>query len=160
MAKTKQEKLDLIAEKQYYKTHKKKQKLTVGDVIFNILNYAFFGIFTISCIFPFYYLFINTISDNSLVRIGAINFIPKGIHFQNYLSLLNAGEILDAFLVSASRTVIGTALMVLVSGLAGYLMTKQEMWHRKVWYRFLVITMYFNAGLVPTYLNFLMLCLT
>ena len=160
MAKTKQEKLDLKAEKLYYKTHKKKQKLTVGDVIFNILNYAFFGIFTISCIFPFYYLFINTISDNALVRIGAINFIPKGLHLQNYMSLLGADEIIDAFVVSASRTVLGTALMVLVSGLAGYLMTKQEMWHRKIWYRFLVITMYFNAGLVPTYLNFLMLGLT
>lgn len=160
MAKTKQEKLDLKAEKKYYKTHKKKQKLTVGDVIFNILNYAFFGIFTISCLFPFYYLFINTISDNALVRIGAINFVPQGIHFQNYLSLLNASEILDAFLVSVSRTVIGTSLMVVVSALAGYLMTKQEMWHRKVWYRFLVITMYFNAGLVPTYLNLLMLGLT
>lgn len=160
MAKTKQEKLDLKAEKLYYKTHKKKQKLTVGDVIFNILNYAFFGIFTISCIFPFYYLFINTISDNALVRIGAINFIPKGLHLQNYMSLLGADEIIDAFVVSASRTILGTALMVLVSGLAGYLMTKQEMWHRKIWYRFLVITMYFNAGLVPTYLNFLMLGLT
>lgn len=160
MAKTKQEKLDLKAEKLYYKTHKKKTKYTVGDVIFNILNYAFFGIFTLSCIFPFYYLFINTISDNSLVRIGAINFFPKGLHLQNYLSLLNANEILDAFLVSASRTVIGTSLMVVVSGLAGYLMTKQEMWHRKIWYRFLVITMYFNAGLVPGYLNLLMLGLT
>ena len=160
MAKTKQEKLDLKAEKLYYKTHKKKTKYTVGDVIFNILNYAFFGIFTISCIFPFYYLFINTISDNSLVRIGAINFIPKGIHFQNYLSMLGADEILDAFVISVSRTFIGTALMVVISALAGYLMTKQEMWHRKIWYRFLVITMYFNAGLVPTYLNFLMLGLT
>lgn len=160
MAKTKQEKLDLKAEKKYYKTHKKKVKYSAGDVIFNILNYAFFGIFTLSCIFPFYYLFINTISDNSLVRIGAINFIPKGLHLENYLSLLGAQEILDAFVVSASRTVIGTALMVVVSALAGYLMTKQEMWHRKIWYRFLVITMYFNAGLVPTYLNFLMLGLT
>ena len=160
MAKTKQEKLDLKAEKLYYKTHKRKTKFTVGDVFFNILNYAFFGIFTLSCIFPFYYLFINTISDNSLVRIGAINFFPKGLHLQNYMSLLGADEIIDAFVVSASRTVIGTALMVVVSALAGYLMTKQEMWHRKVWYRFLVITMYFNAGLVPTYLNFLMLGLT
>ena len=160
MAKTKQEKLDLKAEKLYYKTHKKKVKYSFGDVVFNILNYGFFGIFMISCIFPFYYLFINTISDNALVRIGAINFIPKGIHLQNYLSLLGAGEILDAFVVSVSRTIIGTSLMVVVSALAGYLMTKQEMWHRKVWYRFLVITMYFNAGLVPTYLNFLMLGLT
>ena len=85
MAKTKQEKLDAKAEKLYYKTHKKKTKFTAGDVIFNIINYAFFGLFTLSCIFPFYYLFINTISDNSLVRIGAINFVPKGIHFENCL---------------------------------------------------------------------------
>ena len=119
MAKTKQEKLDLKAEKQYYKTHKKKVNYTVGDVIFNILNYAFFGIFTISCFFPFYYLFINTISDNALVRTGSINFIPKGIHLQNYLSMLGASEILDAFLVSASRTLIGTSLMVVISALAG-----------------------------------------
>ena len=76
------------------------------------------------------------------------------------MSLLGADEILDAFTVSVSRTLIGTSLMVLISALAGYLMTKQEMWHRKIWYRFLVITMYFNAGLVPTYLNFLMLGLT
>ena len=39
MAKTKQEKLDLKAEKLYYKTHKRKTKFTVGDVFFNILNY-------------------------------------------------------------------------------------------------------------------------
>ena len=49
MAKTKQEKLDAKAEKLYYKTHKKKTKLTAGDVTFNIINYAFFGLFTISC---------------------------------------------------------------------------------------------------------------
>ena len=42
----------------------------------------------------------------------------------------------------------------------GYLVTKQEMWHRSLWYRFLVITMYFNAGLIPTYLNLVMLGLT
>ncbi len=160
MAKTKQEKLDLKAEKQYYKTHKKKQHYTVKDIIFFILNYSFFGIFTLSCIFPFYYLFINTISSNSLVRAGSITFIPKGIHFQNYIAMLSADEVMTAFGVSISRTIIGTALMVVISALAGYLMTQQEMWHRKFWYRFLVITMYFNAGLVPTYLNLLMLGLT
>ncbi len=39
-------------------------------------------------------------------------------------------------------------------------MTKNEMWHKKFWYRFLVITMYFNAGIIPVYLNLLMLGLT
>ena len=160
MAMTKQEKLDLKAEKLYYKTHKKKQKYTVKDIIFFIINYSFFGIFTLSCIFPFYYLFINTISSNALVRTGSINFVPKGIHFQNYIAMLGAEEVIRAFGVSISRTIIGTVLMVVISALAGYLMTQQDMWHRKFWYRFLVITMYFNAGLVPTYLNLMMLGLT
>ncbi|MBQ7919671.1 MAG: carbohydrate ABC transporter permease [Lachnospiraceae bacterium] len=160
MAKTKQEKLDAKKEKEYYKTHKRQYKLTLGDIVFNVINYVFFIAFTITCIFPFYYLFINTISDNDLVRKGAINFIPQGIHLSNYTSMLQAGEISQAFLVSIGRTLLGTALMVLASAFVGYLVTKQEMWHRKLWYRFLVITMYFNAGIIPWYLNMSMLGLT
>lgn len=160
MAKTAQEKLDLKAEKAYYKKHKKSFKLTPGNIVFSILNYTFFIVFTISCLFPFYYLFINTISSNDLVQKGMINFIPRGINFDNYLSLMNAGEVRQAFLVSIGRTLIGTTLMVAASAFVGYVVTKQEMWHRKFWYRFLVITMYFNAGTIPWYLNMSMLGLT
>lgn len=160
MAKTKQEKLDAKREKQYYKKHKKMYRTTVGDVIFNIFNYAFFTIFTLSCIFPFYYLFINTISDNSLVKRGLINFYPKGINIDNYLALREVGDLGASFIVTISRTLIGTILMVIASAFVGYLVTKQEMWHRSFWYRFLVITMYFNAGMIPLYLNMALLGLT
>lgn len=160
MAKTEQEKLDLKAEKLYYKKHKRQFKLTPGDILFNIINYTFFIVFTLCCIFPFYYLFINTISDNSLVQKGMINFIPRGINFDNYIGIMNAGEVGQAFLVSFGRTFLGTILMVLASAFVGYLVTKQQMWHRKFWYRFLVITMYFNAGTIPWYLNMSMLGLT
>ena len=50
--------------------------------------------------------------------------------------------------------------MVAASAFIGYLVTQQEMWGRKVWYRFIVITMYFNAGLIPWFLNMQMLGLT
>ena len=160
MAKTAQEKLDAKAEKQYYKTHKRSYKLTTGDIVFNILNYGFFLIFTLSCIFPFYYLFINTISSNDLVSRGMINFIPRGLNLDNYVNLVKSNEIGQAFFVSIGRTLLGTALMVMASAFVGYLVTKQQMWHRKFWYRFLVITMYFNAGTIPRYLNMSMLGLT
>ena len=62
--------------------------------------------------------------------------------------------------MTVSRTVLGTALMVLTSAWAGYLVTKRKMWHRSFWYRALVVTMYFNAGLIPWYTNMLMLGLT
>lgn len=160
MAMTKQEKLDAKAEKAYEKKHKRKYKLTAGDIIFNILNYGFFGIFTISCIFPFYYIFINTISSRSAVTRGEVLFYPIGVTLKNYLDILKVDDVFRAFGVSITRTLIGTALMVLATGFIGYLVTKEEMWHRKLWYRFLIITMYFNAGIIPWYMNMNMLGLT
>lgn len=160
MAKTAQEKLDEKREKEYKKKHKKIYKTKPGDIVFNVLNYIFFILFTLTCIFPFYYLFINTISDNDLVKRGLINFYPKGINFNNYIALKGVNDLGYAFLVTISRTILATTLMVVASAFVGYLVTKQEMWKRSFWYRFLVITMYFNAGLIPWYLNFAMLGLT
>lgn len=142
------------------KTRKKRIKLKFGDVVFNIINYSAFAAFTLICIFPFYYLFINTISDNELVRKGLINFVPRGVHFENYIRLLQVNDLFGSFAVTLARTIFGTFLMVLASAFVGYLVTQQEMWGRSFWYRFLVITMYFNAGIIPWYLNMAMLGLT
>jgi multiple sugar transport system permease protein/putative aldouronate transport system permease protein len=139
---------------------KQHKKHSIGDIIFFFFDYLFFILFTLSCLFPFYYLFINTISDASLVSQGLINFVPRGINIQNYLALRNVSDLGNSLAVSLARTILGTALMVLASAFVGYLVTKQEMWHRKFFYRFLVITMYFNAGLIPWYLNMSMLGLT
>ena len=128
--------------------------------LFDSLIIIFFVIFTFICIFPFYYLFINTISDNTKVAAGRINFLPEGIHLKNYQRIFSRQELGDSAIVTVARTVIGTALMVLTSAWAGYLVTKRKMWRRSFWYRALVITMYFNAGLIPWYTNMLMLGLT
>ncbi|MDD7403110.1 MAG: carbohydrate ABC transporter permease [bacterium] len=160
MAKTAQEKIDAKKEKEYYKKHKKMYRTTPGDVVFNVLNYTFFGLFTLTCIFPFYYLFINTVSNNDLVKKGLVNFYPKGFNIDNYIALRQVSDLGSAFIVTITRTIIGTILMVLASAFVGYLVTKQEMWHRSFWYRFLVITMYFNAGMIPIYLNMALLGLT
>lgn len=158
MLRSKQERLDEKAEMQ--NVNKRKYKLTVGDIIFNILNYSVFGIFTILCIFPFYYIFINTISENSKVSRGLINFFPEGFHINNYIAILELREIGNALMVTFGRTVLGTAVMVLASSFIAYLMTKDDMWGKKFWYRFTIITMYFNAGLIPWFLNMSMLGLT
>lgn len=135
-------------------------KRSIGDILFDSLNYLVFALFTISCIFPFYYIFINTISDSSLVVAGKITLIPRGINIQNYINMMKVDDIFNAFVVTVGRTLIGTALMVAATGLIGYLVTKKEMWHRQIWYRFIIITMYFNAGIIPWYMNMSMLGLT
>ena len=135
-------------------------RATVGDITFNIINVAVFSIFTLLCVFPFYYLFINTISNNDLVGANMITLLPRGIHFNNYIALKDVQDFGNSVLVTVSRSILGTALMVLASAFAGYLTTKRAMWNRSFWYRALVITMYFNAGTIPWYLNMLGLGLT
>lgn len=148
------------ARKRKEKPEKRSFKLTPGDYVFNIINYTVFAIFTLICLFPFYYLLINTISDNDLVRVGAIKFIPRGIHFKNFIALKNVSDLGTSIMVSLGRTVIGTTLMIFASALTGFLVTQKEMWKRSFWYRFIVITMYFNAGIIPWYLTMSMLGLT
>ncbi|MBQ8200619.1 MAG: carbohydrate ABC transporter permease [Clostridia bacterium] len=133
---------------------------TPGDIIFDSLLYIFFGAFTLLCVFPFYYLLINTISNNDAVTAGHVNFYPIGLHLKNYIALKDVADLGSSVVVTIARTIIGTALMVIVSAWAGYLVTKQKMWKRSFMYRALVITMYFNAGLIPWYMNMLMLGLT
>lgn len=131
----------------------KKKKLTAGDITFNVINYIVFGIFTLICIYPFYYMVINTISANDLSASGAINFLPKGIHFENYKALLQLNGLSSAVLVSLGKTVIGTGLTVLATAFLGFMFSQEKMWKRKFWYRFIVITMYFNAGLIPMFVT-------
>ena len=135
-------------------------KLSKGDIIFNIINYTVFALITLACLFPFYYLFINTISSNDAVVSGKVNFFPVGVHLQNYIALKEVADLGSSIIVTVARTILGTALMVMVSAWAGYLVTKQKMYKRSLMYRALVITMYFNAGLIPWYMNMLMLGLT
>ena len=63
-------------------------------------------------------------------------------------------------MVSVSRTVIGTLLTVFASAFLGYMFTRNTMWRRRFWYRFVVFTMYFNAGIIPWYLTMMNLHLT
>lgn len=124
-----------------------------GDVCFDLINVLLLTVFTLICVFPFYYLFINTISDNVLSARGLITLFPKGVHFENYIQIFKISGILTAAIVSLARTVIGTTLSVFASAFLGYLLTKQNMIGHKLVYRFIVVTMYFNAGVIPWYIN-------
>ena len=97
---------------------------TAGDVVFDVINITVFTLFMIICIFPFYYLFINTISDNDLSARGLVTLFPRGIHFQNYAQVFKIRGIFNAALISLARTVLGSTLTVLASAFVGYLMSK------------------------------------
>ena len=128
------------------------KKWKTQEVFFQTLIMTLFGLFALICFFPFYYITINTLSANDLVASGKLLVFPVGLHFTNYIQAITVKGILPATFVSIGRTIFGTFFTVLTASFLGYCMTKQEYWHRTFWYRFLIVTMYFSAGLIPWYI--------
>ena len=137
-----------------------KIKQSAGDRTLTVVLVIIFALFAIICAYPFYYLIINSISANDLSAAGKVNFLPHAIQFQNYLDVMKLNGLGMAMFISVARTVIGTVCTVLASAFLGFMFTQERMWHRKFWYRFMVITMYFNAGLIPMYMTMRSLHLT
>lgn len=133
---------------------------TKGEEVYNVFNILFFLVFAFICVYPFYYLIINSISSNNASAAGQVNWWPQGIHWENYKQVFALSGLTTSAFISVARTVIGTVLTVIASAFLGFMFTQEKMWHRKFWYRFIVITMYFNAGLIPMFITMKNLHLT
>ena len=142
------------------KSKKVKYKVSFSDRLISVLTYIIYSIFAFVCAYPFYYIFINTISANNLSERGKIIFWPKEIHFTNYQNVMKISGLFQAMEVSVARTVIGTIVTVVVAAFLGYMFTRETMWHRKLWFRMVAATMYFNAGIIPWFITMKNLGLT
>ncbi|MDY3108620.1 MAG: carbohydrate ABC transporter permease [Lachnospiraceae bacterium] len=143
-----------------YKAPKVKYKVSFGDRMISVITYIVYTFFAFVCAYPFYYIFINTISANNLSERGKIIFLPKEIHFTNYQQVMKIQGLFQALKVSLARTVVGTIVTVIIAAFLGYMFTRESLWHRKLWFRLVAATMYFNAGIIPWFITMKNLGLT
>lgn len=128
-----------------------KQK-KLSDIMFDAVNYLLLLLLLVVTVYPFYYIFIYSISDSFEAQKGVFLW-PAGFSLESYKASFRLKGIWDSAIVSVSRTVLGTVITVLCSAFFAYLITKREMPFRKLIYRFVLVTMYFNAGFIPWYLT-------
>ncbi len=122
---------------------------STGDRIISVFTYIIYAFFAFVCAYPFYYIIINSISANNLSERGKVLFWPLEVHFKNYTRLATIPGLMDAARISVLRTLVGTALTVITASFLGYMFTRETLWKRKLWYRFVAVTMYCNAGIIP-----------
>ncbi len=123
------------------------------NVLFNTINYTLMVLFALICIYPFYYIFIISLSNPQEAAKGGVFLFPKGITLFNYANVIKLKGIPNAAFVSVARAVVGTIVTVFSCAIFGYVITKKELVLRKFFYRMVVITMYLNAGLIPWYIT-------
>lgn len=127
----------------------KKIKTSAGDKAITVVTYIIYTLFAFVCVYPFYYVIINSFSANNLSERGKVLLIPLEPHLKNYTSVFNLPGLADAAKMSLMRTVVGAVLTVFIAAFLGFMFTRNSLWHRKLWYRFVTVTMYVNAGIIP-----------
>ena len=132
----------------------RKIKEPLSRRIFLVCNGTFLIIFALVCLVPFINLLSISLSDSAAVDAGNVGLTPVGFNLTAYEFLLQKTEFWKAFAISIERVVLGTVLSLAINILAAYPLSraKNKFKGRKFYVALLVVTMFFNGGIVPTYI--------
>ena len=132
-----------------------KRKLEISELIFKILSYTLLTAFALCCLYPFLYAISASLSERHAVEYSEIILLPKGLQFKAFSDMFSRNEFWNAYSNTLFLTIYGTIWSLLVAILGGYALSKKRLLFRKFFNFFLVFTMWFSAGIVPQYLNYL-----
>ena len=127
-------------------------KRSAGDIIFEICVVTGFVLFAILCFYPMYYVLIYSLSDSSAAVSHGVTLLPVQFTLMNYQMIFLSSDVPMAILVSIARAVVGTGITIFFSFMYAYLVTRHDLPLKRFFYRFLIISMYLGAGLIPWYL--------
>ncbi len=132
-----------------------KRKLEISELIFKIISYTLLTVFALLCLYPFIYAVSASISGRTAVEYGQIVLLPKAVQFDAFARMFGDNMFWNAYSNTLFLTLYGTLWSMLTAILGAYALSKRRLLFRKFFNFFLVFTMWFSAGIVPQYLNYL-----
>jgi len=132
-----------------------KRKLETTELIFKIISYLFLTMFSIMCLYPLIFAVSASISGRQAVEYSQVVLLPKQIQFDAFRRMFNDNMFWNSYSNTLFITLYGTLWAMLTSILGAYALSKKRLLFRKFFNFFLVFTMWFSAGIVPQYLNYL-----
>ena len=122
------------------------------STLFDIFNTILIGVLAFLCLYPLYFLLINSLLESSAVATG-IYLWPKGFTLQAFEEVIGEAGIINSIGISVAPTIIGAGVSVGCCSFLAYMLTQQMLPCRKLIYRMVIVTMYLNAGFIPLYLT-------
>jgi len=129
-------------------------RLSTNEKIFKILAYVLIGAFAMMALYPIVYAFSASISSRLAYESGSVVLWPKEITFQVYEVIIYDKAFWISYTNTLFYTVFGTLWSMIISSLGAYVLSKKKLMFRRRLNFLLVFTMWFNAGMIPTYLNY------
>lgn len=131
-----------------------KEKLSLekgrrGRTVFVVCNTLFLCLLMLIMVIPLWKVIVDSLDPTSV----GIRLWPKQISFYAYRTILTKKSLYQPFLVSIYTTVAATAVGLLMTTLAAYVILQKEMPGRKLMIAYIMFTMLFSGGMIPAYLN-------
>lgn len=122
------------------------------DRMFNVFNYIILSLVLITVLYPLYFIVIASFSDPVAVHNGKVVFFPKGITLLGYQRLFSYRQIWIGYRNTIVYTCLGTFINICITMTMAYPLSRRSFFGKKFVILFMIVTMYFNGGIIPTYL--------
>lgn len=124
------------------------------DRLFTICNTIFMIILALIVLYPIWYVLIASFSEPMKVANGSVMFLPKGFELSSYKKVFTSAHIWSSYGNTILYAVAGTALNMGLTILGAYPLSKKVLPFRRVFTFVILLAMWFNAGMMPTFLNY------
>lgn len=128
------------------------RKRSVGDIILDCIIFIVLTFLVIVTVYPFWNTIAVSFNEGLDSVKGGISLWPRKFTWQNYKVLFIDDRLFRAFGISVSRTILQTVLNVFCTSMLAYALSRKEFVLKKPLTAVLVISMYVNAGLIPSYM--------
>lgn len=122
------------------------------DRIFNFINYTILTIFLVSVLYPLIYIVSASLSDGAAVIAGKVVLWPVDFSLAAYSKIFAYDRIWTGYANSLFYAVVGTLVNVGMTLIAAYPLSRKDFYGRGFFLGLFIFTMFFNGGLIPSYL--------
>lgn len=120
--------------------------------LFDIILFLVFGLVAVITIYPFYNVFIVSLSNTLASATYSPYLYPHVVDFTGYRTIMNDTYFFKSLGTTLFVTIVGTTLNMVFSVTAAYVLSRKRLIGRKVFLSLILFTMLFSGGLIPTYL--------
>lgn len=130
------------------------KKAQFTDRIFSVIDYILLAVCTFVTLYPFLYVIATSFSSTRAINSGEVYIFPVEATITSYKSLIADGQILSSMKNTVIITVVGTVINMLLTVIAGYVLSRKRLMIRGGVLKIMIFTMMFNAGIIPNFIFF------
>ena len=125
---------------------------SLGEKIFRVFNYTALSLLGAATFYPFYYVLVQSLNDGRDALKGGLYFLPRVWTLANYMKAFEDPIIVNAFMITLFRTIVGTVLSVLLTAMAAYALARKDLPGRSAISFYFFVTTIFSGGMIPFFI--------